>query len=111
MELGFYKEKIGLGLSIQYTSFMLNLDRVFVQDFAQLEGVLLSGTQAFSALATFRANNERGNTWLDPRISYKFSDKAKLTFVCKNALNQQIMERPAYLGIPRNYNIQLDVTF
>ncbi len=111
MELGFYKEKIGLGLSIQYTSFMLNLDRVFVQDFAQLEGVLLSGTQAFSALAAFRANNERGNTWLDPRISYKFSDKAKLTFVCKNALNQQIMERPAYLGIPRNYNIQLDLTF
>jgi iron complex outermembrane receptor protein len=111
MELGFLKEKIGVGLSIQYTSFMISLDRVFEQDFAQLEGVLLTGTQAFSALKSFRENNQRGNTLIDPRISYKFSEKAKLTFVCKNALNQQIMERPAFLSMPRNYNIQLDIEF
>jgi outer membrane cobalamin receptor len=111
MEFGFYKEKIGVGLSIQYTSFMLSVDRVFVQDFAQLEGVLLQGTTAFSGLATYRANNERGNTLIDPRISYKFNDKAKLTFVCKNALNQQIMERPAYLSLQRNYNLQLELEF
>jgi hypothetical protein len=111
MELGFLKEKIGVGLSIQYTSFMISLDRVFEQDFAQLEGVLLTGTQAFSALKSYRENNQRGNTLIDPRISYKFSEKAKLTFVCKNALNQQIMERPAFLSMPRNYNIQLDLEF
>ncbi len=111
MELGFYKEKIGVGLSIQYTSFMQNIDKVFVETFTQFEGGLLGSTSAFSALRDFRANNERGNTLIDPRISYKFNDKAKLTFVCKNALNQQIMERPAFLSLPRNYNIQLDLEF
>ena len=111
IEFFLYKEKIGLGLSVQYTSFMLNLDRVFVKDFADLEGSLLTGTNAFSALATFRANNERGNSLVDPRISYKFTDKAKLTFICRNALNQQIMERPAFLSAPRNYTLQLDIQF
>lgn len=111
VESFFYKEKIGVGVSVQYTGFIRNVDRVFVQDFAQLEGTLLDGTSAFSALAAFRAANERGNTLVDPRISYKFSDKAKISFICKNLLNQIIMERIAFISPARSYNVQLQLQF
>ncbi len=111
IESFFYKEKIGIGVSVQYTSFMENVDGVFEEDFAVLEGSLLTNTSAFSALKTFREENERGNTMFDARISYKFHEKAKISFICKNMLNQQMMVRPAFLDIPRNYNLQLDIEF
>jgi outer membrane cobalamin receptor len=112
IECVFFKEKVGIGFSVQYTSFMENIDKVFVSDFlVNLEGSLLENTNAFSALKTFREKNERGNTMFDARISYRFTPKAKLTFVCKNILNQQIMERPAYLSLARNYNLQFDIEF
>jgi iron complex outermembrane receptor protein len=108
----FFKEKVGIGLSVQYTSFMENIDRVFVDRFVYYEEIgLLGSTNAFSALKIFREKNERGNTMFDARISYRFTPKAKLTFICKNILNQQIMERPAFLGPSRNYNLQFDIEF
>lgn len=112
IEWFFLKEKVGLGFSVQYTSFMENIDRVFVDKFVYYEQIgLLGNTNAFSALKIFRENNERGNTMFDGRISYRFTPKAKLTFICKNILNQQIMERPGYLGPSRNYNLQFDIEF
>lgn len=111
IESFFYKEKIGVGVSVQYTSFMQNIDRVFEDQFASFEGGIISGTNAFSALKIFRDNNERGNTLLDARISYKFTEKAKISFICKNVLNQLIMERPAFLSPARNFNIQMQLQF
>jgi len=106
------KEKVGLGVSVQYTSFMENIDKIFIEDFVYFEEIgLLGNTNVFSALKTFREENHRGNTLFDARISYRFTPKAKLTFICKNIINQQIMERPGYLSGPRNYNLQFDIEF
>jgi hypothetical protein len=106
------KEKVGIGFSVQYTSFMENIDLIFIDKFVEFESIgLLGNTNVFSALKTFRANNERGNTLFDARISYRFTPKAKLTFICKNIINQQIMERPGYLSGPRNFNLQFDIEF
>jgi outer membrane cobalamin receptor len=112
IEWVFLKEKVGIGFSVQYTSFMENIDRIFIDKFVEFESIgLLGNTQVFSALKTFRENNERGNTLFDARISYRFTPKAKLTFICKNIINQQIMERPGYLSGPRNFNLQFDIEF
>jgi iron complex outermembrane receptor protein len=112
IEWVFLKEKVGIGFSVQYTSFMENIDQIFIGKFVTFENEgVLGNTNVFSALKTFREKNERGNTLFDARISYRFTPKAKLTFICKNIINQQIMERPGYLSGPRNYNLQFDIEF
>jgi outer membrane receptor for ferric coprogen and ferric-rhodotorulic acid len=62
-------------------------------------------------LKEFREKNERGNTLFDLRMAYNISPKVKLSVICKNVLNQVMMERPAYLSQPRNYTVQISVEF
>lgn len=104
------KERLGMAVSVQYLSFMKNIDGAFVNEIAGFEGSIIQGT-AFSSLLAFREKIDRGNTRIDPRISYKINDKAKITFIVKNALNQFMMIRPALVDDPRSYNMQLQVTF
>lgn len=104
-------KKFEFGVSVQYTSFMQNIDYLFVSDFIiGFESGLLD-TEAFSGLREFRKQNERGNTQLDLRIGYNVTEKIKLSVICKNVLNQDQMERPAYMSQPRNYTAQVSVEF
>lgn len=104
-------KKFEFGVSVQYISFMENIDYLFVSDFIiGFESSLLN-TTAFSGLKEYREQNERGNTQLDFRIAYNVSQKIKLSVICKNALNQDQMDRPAYMAQPRNYTAQVSVEF
>jgi iron complex outermembrane receptor protein len=103
-------KKFEFGVSVQYTSFMENIDYIFVSDIIVALQPLLN-TSAFSGLREFREQNERGNTQLDFRIAYNVSPKIKLSVICKNALNQDQMERPAYMAQPRNYTAQISMEF
>lgn len=102
--------KFEFGASVQYTSFMRSIDYLFESDFIiNFQSQL--NTQAFSGLREFRQENERGNTQLDLRTGYNVTDKIKLLVIVKNLLNQDQMERPAYMSPTRNYTVQLSVEF
>ncbi|MFT5305673.1 MAG: hypothetical protein ACI89M_001186, partial [Chitinophagales bacterium] len=103
--------KIDFGISIQYRSWMENIDYAFVSDlFLLAEGSL--GTSAFSALKEFRTENEgRGTTLLSARIIYHFTEKASLGIIGNNLLNLTYADRPAYLGQPLNFNARFSYKF
>ncbi len=103
-------KKFEFGASVQYTSFMESIDFLFVSD-AIITFEQSLGTKAFSGLKEFREKNERGNTLLDLRMAYNVSPKIKISLICKNVLNQVMMERPAYLSQPRNYTVQMSLEF
>ncbi len=104
-------KKFEFGVSVQYTSFMESIDYLFVSDAIIGFEQSLLGTSAFSGLKEFREENNRGNTLLDFRIAYNVSEKIKLSVLCKNALNQDQMQRPAFMAQPRNYTVQMSVEF
>ncbi len=108
--------KFSIGVSAQYMSFMENIDQIFVSPFlagtdstAGLEAQL--GTEAFSALRDYREENNKGNRQIDVRVGYHITDKAKVIFLVKNLLNQEMTRRPAYISAPINYTVQFSVEF
>ncbi len=103
--------KMDFGISVQYRSWMENIDYAFVSDlFLLAEGSL--GTSAFSALKEFRTENEgRGTTLLSARIIYHFTEKASLGLIGNNLLNLTYADRPAYLGQPLNFNARFSYKF
>ncbi|MCZ2099917.1 MAG: TonB-dependent receptor [Chitinophagales bacterium] len=90
------------GISYQYASHFLNIDRAFEDP---LPGILenpdLFGIQAF------RNSHNSGYHLLDMRFSYDFH-KLKCTFLINNVLNQEYSLRPALLEAPRNIGLRLD---
>ncbi|MDX2003416.1 MAG: TonB-dependent receptor [Chitinophagales bacterium] len=103
-------KKFEFGASVNFTSFMKNIDYLFVSDLIiGFEPQI--GTNAFSGLREYREQYKRGNTDLGARVGYNVNDRIKIMINAKNLLNQAIMNRPAYLSAPRNFSAQLSVVF
>lgn len=105
-------KSIDFGVSIQYRSFMENIDYAFVSDLFT-SPILNPGLYpAFQELKDFRERYEgRGTTLLSARIFYNFSDKASLGLIGNNLLNLTYADRPGYLGQPLNFNARFSYTF
>lgn len=120
--------KLDYGISVQYRSWMENIDYFFVSPFltelsngavvieddagnpTSVEGLI--GTEAFSALKAFREKYDgRGTTLLDARIAYNFTEHAKIALVGKNLLNLNYDIRPTYLGNPMSFAFQFSYKF
>lgn len=117
VEAFFLKNKaLSVGLSLNYNSPMLNIDKAFEDLLWNTPG----GDDVFG-IGYYRDNINNGEyTNLSARIGYRYSfrnseDKevaaAKISIVGKNLLNQEYMIRPALVDAPRNITIRLDVEF
>ena len=121
-------KKFDFGVSLQYRSYMENIDQLFVSDlFTEAipdESILgslgsgiesvesLIGTEAFSGLKKFRGKYDgRGTTLIDARVAYHFNDQAKISIVGKNLLNLTYDIRPTLLGDPMNFAFQFNYSF
>lgn len=118
-------KKIDFGVSVQYRSWMENIDFFFISPFLTEKTPLISdiegnptnvesliGTEAFSALKSFREKYDgRGTTLLDARIAFNFTENAKLSLVGKNLLNLNYDIRPTYLGNPISFAFQFNYKF
>jgi outer membrane receptor protein involved in Fe transport len=124
LDIGTSWRKLDFGVSVQYRSWMENIDYFFVSDFltqespwfveqigaASLEEAV--GTGAFSALREFRDKYDgRGTTLVDARIAFRFTENAKLSLVGKNLLNLTYDIRPTYLGNPMSFAAQFNYKF
>lgn len=95
-------KSFGLGLAYRFNSQINNVDEVFV---GQLFGVDL-----IPGVIDFRAANQHGNDILDVNASYDIKG-VKLSFIIKNALNEEYTSRPAFPQAPRTYMFQLNYSF
>jgi iron complex outermembrane receptor protein len=99
--------KFSVGLSYRYYSKMQNIDKAFsnIEQITadspylnQIKGVNFWKSHAFTEV-------------YDVRISYKISDKQKLSLVCNNLLNTTYSLRPLKVESPRTTAIQYVLTF
>jgi outer membrane receptor protein involved in Fe transport len=128
LDIGTSWKKLDFGVSVQYRSWMQNIDYFFVSPFltelsngfvditdsegnpTTVEGLI--GTEAFSGLREFREKYDgRGTTLVDARIAYRFNEQAKLALVGKNLLNLTYDIRPTYLGAPMSFAVQFNYNF
>ena len=102
-----YKNKLTLGLSYQYNSKMLNIDYAFVTGLFN-ENTLISNDIGISRSME---NLNNGYSLLDMRIKYSLKEDLKLGLMCENLFNNAYLIRPANLGSPRTFMLQLQAQF
>lgn len=93
------------GVSYQYVSHFVNIDRAFEEPFYVIP-IMVENPDLFGVKA-FRANHNKGYHLVDTRISYEIN-KWKLTFLINNILNKEYSLRPALLEAPRNIGLRID---
>jgi iron complex outermembrane receptor protein len=103
-------KKVSVGTTILYNSFMQNIDEVFSNSKPGLNpyGVIFElGTGLPSSVSAFRNRYNKGTLIWDIRMSVQLLKELKMAFIIKNMLNTVYAERPAILGAPRNFTLQL----
>lgn len=104
--------KVDFGISVQYRSWMENVDYAFVSDLFTSPTLNPDLYPAFQELKDYRERYDgRGTTLLSARIFYNFTEKASLGIVGNNLLNLTYADRPAYLGQPLNFNARFSYKF
>ena len=104
--------KISLGTTVLYNSFMQNIDEVFENSKPEENpfGVIFElGTGLPTTIQEFRKKYNKGTLIWDIRLAYQFTKEVRSSFIIKNVLNTVYSERPAILGAPRNFTLQLSV--
>jgi iron complex outermembrane receptor protein len=115
------KNNLSIGLSINYNSRMIAIDKVFEDLILSDNDFPLGPADAFG-IGRYRANVNAGqNTNIGARIGYRHAFMSadgknekfamKLSLVGKNLLNQEYTVRPALVGAPMNVTVRLDVEF
>jgi outer membrane receptor protein involved in Fe transport len=106
---------IEFGVSMQYFSFMENLDAIFASSFAtSRSGIALEqyrlGKRRDNYLDKRMGRQYKGDFIMDARIGYKFgkNDMFKISAIVKNVTNHLYMLRPAVMEAPRNYSLRFD---
>ncbi|HOZ52009.1 MAG TPA: TonB-dependent receptor, partial [Chitinophagaceae bacterium] len=104
--------KISLGTTVLYNSFMQNIDEVFENSKPEENpfGVIFElGTGLPTTIQEFRKKYNKGTFIWDIRLAYQFTKEVRSSLIIKNVLNTVYAERPAILGAPRNFTLQLSV--
>lgn len=97
--------KFKWGISHQYSSHFVNIDRAFEAPFYVIP-LPLENPDLFG-IATYRDLNNKGYHLVDTRISYE-KKKLKFSFLVNNILNSEYTLRPALIEAPRNVGFRID---
>jgi iron complex outermembrane receptor protein len=91
------------GWSAVYTSFMLNVDAVFVDPF--LGEMILPGYRSY------RQKNREGQWVHDFRVSFSPGIHSRISLIVQNAFNKEYMGRPGDIRPPRSLLLQYNLRF
>lgn len=97
-------KKYSLGLSVNYNSFPENIPEVFTLAL----GVLDNGKGTF---ARYVQDHQKGDWVVDVRFGYQVNDILRLGFNIKNLANHEYALRPGKLEPPRNFTLQMRLSF
>lgn len=95
--------KFKWGVSFQYASHFLNIDRAFEDP---LPGILENPDSLFGIRA-FRQSHDKGYKLIDTRVSYEIG-RWKFSLLANNLLNEEYTLRPALLEAPRSVGMRVD---
>jgi outer membrane cobalamin receptor len=101
-------KSFGLGVSVQYNSFMESVDRILAPDESLS---FIEQLRPFIAFTKFRKQHPNGFSLVDFRAFYHPTKKTKISVILANAFNIEYAYRPAYLEAPRNLAVRLDWKF
>ncbi|MCF8275127.1 MAG: TonB-dependent receptor [Flavobacteriales bacterium] len=94
-------QKLSVGLTYRYYSYMKSVDKVFYT---------LDALVGWGAV-DFRNSHNKGDHVFDLRAAYDFSENIKLGVSVKNLTNRLYALRPLKVNPPRTIQLQLTVTF
>lgn len=102
LDLQFDRGPWMIGASLRTNDFMSNVDLIFESELfsTQVPGILES-----------RQRLNSGDVIWDFRVGYAFTEKVQMRFLIQNALNREVLVRPAKLGPPVQYTLQLQARF
>ncbi|HXC03357.1 MAG TPA: TonB-dependent receptor, partial [Bacteroidia bacterium] len=95
-------KKFALGVSMRYNSFMVNIDKFFVDPFF---------ASVLPGIAGYRQQFPNGDLVFDNRISYQINQVAKVSLITNNMFNREVTDRPADVLPPRNFSLQVSLKF
>lgn len=100
--------KFRWGVSVQYASHFINIDRAFERPLGFLG--LEAGEVDLFGIRTFREDNDSGFSVVDTRLAFDLN-KLTISLLCNNIFNLSYTLRPALLEAPRTYGVRLDYKF
>lgn len=104
-DLGIEWKRFELGVSVRYSSRMVNIDKIFVS------GLLDLAFPPGLGINHYRTYHREGDSVYDLRSSWAPSDHVKISFIVKNLTNYIFMQRPADMQPPRQFVGQVNFTF
>ena len=93
--------KWSIGTSFRYNSFMLNVDKIFVEPF--FENLVPGIPESREELAD-------GDFIIDSRFIYEFNQSTTFSLIVNNLLNREYQSRPANMMAPRNLSLKLSIS-
>ena len=103
-DIEFYTGQLSIGYSIKYFSRIESLDKA-IADFEQVT-IATGGYLQPVLYMDYYAENNKGNTVMDGRISYEFRKKHKVSLICNNFLNRTYSLRPLKVEEMRSIMLQ-----
>jgi hypothetical protein len=103
-DIEFYTGQLSIGYSIKYFSRIENLDKA-IADFEQVT-IATGGYLQPVLYMDYYAENNKGNTVMDGRISYEFRKRHKVSLICNNFLNRTYSLRPLKVEEMRSIMLQ-----
>jgi iron complex outermembrane receptor protein len=100
--------RFSLGVSNKYYSKMQNIDKAF-KDIEVLTDGFYPNIDRIKGVKYWKTHLYV-SVW-DARVSYKISEKQKLSLVCNNVLNEEYSLRPLKIESQRNTALQYALTF
>ncbi len=108
LDVEFRIYRFSLGVSNKYYSKMQNIDKAF-------EGIEILTDGFYPYVYRIKATNYWKSHYYisvwDARLSYKISEKQKLSIICNNLFNEIYSLRPLKIESPRTASIQYVLTF
>jgi len=102
--------KINIGFSINFQSFMVNIDKAFEDSlrFPNGSAIIFNGQPMFilPGLKEYREQNNKGHVVFDARLGFDLNKSSRISLVVRNLLNKEYMVRPADVQAPRNLALQ-----
>lgn len=102
------KHSLKFDLEFRYKNFILGTGYIYNSNVEAIDRAL---QLPLFGIAQYREENDNGYGNMDFRLAYTFTKKLKLSFISKNALNNEYMVRPGTLEAPRSFTLRGDYTF
>ncbi|HER09153.1 MAG TPA: TonB-dependent receptor [Bacteroides sp.] len=91
------------GANVQYNSRMVNVDEVFIDP--------LTGNLLQPGFPEYWNTHATGYFLADFRLGWNIVDALRVNVILRNAFNREYLGRPGDIGPPRNFTLQVRLTF